>query len=79
MEKITLYFNDQIIFNPDCIFIECGKWENANARIVAKKGLDYYILSEYETYKEAKNELDDMYKGIAENYEGLFFEETEME
>lgn len=79
MKKITLYFNDQIIFNPDCIFIEHGKWNNYNARIVAKKGLDYYILLEYETYKEAKNELDDMYKGIAKNYEGLIFKGKEME
>lgn len=79
MEKITLYSNDQIIFNPDCIFIERGKWENYNARIVAKKGLDYYTLLEYETYEEAKNELDYMYKGLAKNYGGLFFKETEME
>ncbi|MDY4561375.1 MAG: hypothetical protein SO435_06635 [Peptostreptococcus porci] len=79
MKKITLYFNDQIIFNPDCVFVERGKWNNYNARIVAKKGLDYYILLEYETYKEAKNELDDIYKGIAKNYEGLFFKETGME
>ncbi|MDY6232802.1 hypothetical protein [Peptostreptococcus porci] len=73
MKKIIFYSNDQIIFNPDSIFIECGKWENANARIVVKKGLDYYILSEYETYKEAKNILDYMFYGISENYEALFF------
>lgn len=79
MKKITLYSNDQIVFNPDCVFIERGKWNNYNARIVAKKGLDYYILLEYETYEEAKKELNDMYKGIVKNYEGLFFKETEME
>lgn len=25
MKKITFYSNDQIIFNPDCVFIERGK------------------------------------------------------
>lgn len=43
MKKITFYSNDQIIFNPDSIFIECGEWENYNARIVAKKGLDHFV------------------------------------
>lgn len=73
MEKITLYSNDQIIFNPDSIFIECGEWKNYNARIVAKKGLDYYTISVCKTYDQAKNILDDMFYEIAEKYDGLFF------
>ena len=71
--------NDQIIFNPDSILIESGEWKNYNARIVAKKGLDYYTLSVCKTYDQAKNILDDMFYEIAEKYDGLFFKGTEME
>lgn len=79
MKKIIFYSNDQIIFNPDSIFIECGEWENYNARIVVKKGLDHYTLSVYKTYDQAKNILDYMFYEISENYEALFFKGKETE
>lgn len=63
--NLIIKYKENILFNPDAIYSE-------GVTVKAKKGLDYYILREYEDFQSAERLVSQIWSELSEGKNKVF-------
>ena len=63
--NVIIRYKENILFNPDAIYSE-------GVTVKAKKGLDYYILREYEDVKPAERLISEIWLELKKGKDIVF-------